>query len=427
MKWVVAAVAVALVVTGATRVGAGQLGPTIPTNCTAHTTFGEAPDLAGDYRCAGIAIEYHSAGVAYSPGPIWAGQWLFVDEAHQFRVGTCVFNRGLHPTIDVPSSVVEQGFPNDPTGAKSAYLSWRYGDTTDDLTAAGLWAVMQYYAQDAAGSRRAIEASTPLVPSLHTVAAASGRDDIETMAVALDSEAQRLAGEWSVAVTLDMTGRVETRLTAAGQPIGGVPITLLVSGQDDPLQIITDADGVATTTVEIGAGTMTVAASAPQPGPALVYRGRPAGPDSEGAQRLVTGGTPNVVTATAMVVVPPDITPTTTTTTTTTTKVPTTTTEVPTITTEATSTTATSTSTTTTTELPTPTTPTVVETVPTTAPLDTVAPVPVVAVQPPRAPLPRTGKGSDGIAFLATGLLVGGVGLVGAVSRRPRKGAAYTR
>ncbi|HSB88118.1 MAG TPA: hypothetical protein VLD86_17525, partial [Ilumatobacteraceae bacterium] len=155
MKRVMVLLVVATLVFGVTRARAGQLGDQIPSHCTAHATFDDGPDYAGDYRCAGLAIEFHTAGVAFSPGPIWAGQWLFVDESGQFRVGSCVFNRGLHPTITVPSVVVPQSFPNDPTGTKSAYLTWRYGDTTDNLTAAGMWAVMHYYAQDGAGSRRA--------------------------------------------------------------------------------------------------------------------------------------------------------------------------------------------------------------------------------------------------------------------------------
>ena len=155
-----------------------------------------------DYRCAGIAIEFHTAGVAFSPGPIWAGQWLFVDESGQFRVGSCTFNRGIHPTIDFPSAVVTQTFPNDPTGAKGAYLTWRYGDTTDDLTAAAMWAVFHYYAQDGAGTRRAANGAAALVPSLDMVARASGRDDIQARAIELDAEANRFAGTWALSVAV---------------------------------------------------------------------------------------------------------------------------------------------------------------------------------------------------------------------------------
>ncbi|MEY2416635.1 MAG: hypothetical protein QOH53_1969, partial [Ilumatobacteraceae bacterium] len=57
--------------------GADQLGTQIPSNCVAHVSFDRSADLVDDYRCAGLAIEFHTAGVAYSPGPIWAGQWLF--------------------------------------------------------------------------------------------------------------------------------------------------------------------------------------------------------------------------------------------------------------------------------------------------------------------------------------------------------------
>ncbi|MDP9465020.1 MAG: hypothetical protein M3P52_10375, partial [Actinomycetota bacterium] len=153
-------------------VDAIQLGVQIPSNCVAHTSFTGGADLVDDYRCAGLAIEFHTSGVSFSPGPIWAGQWLFVDEGGQFRVGSCTFNRGIHPTIDAPSSVVAQPFPNDPTGAKGAYLTWRYGDTTDNLTAAAMWAVFHFYARDAAGTNRAANGLAPLVPALETVARA---------------------------------------------------------------------------------------------------------------------------------------------------------------------------------------------------------------------------------------------------------------
>ena len=101
-----------------------------------------------DWRCAGLAIDFHTSGAAASPGPIWAGQWLFVDEAGQYRVGSCTLNRGVHPTIGAASSLVTQSLPLDPDGGKAAYLTWRYGDTTDDLIAAAVWAVLHYYAQD---------------------------------------------------------------------------------------------------------------------------------------------------------------------------------------------------------------------------------------------------------------------------------------
>ena len=154
-----------------------------------------------------------------SPFPIWAGQWLFTDEAGEFRVGTCTFNRGMHPTIAVPSHVVGQAFPNDPTGAKGAYLTWRYGDTTDDLTAAAMWAVFHYYAQDAAGSNRATNPATPLVPSLDGIAADSGRADLQHMALALDAEARKMSGEWTLSVSARSDGTVVATLLAGGVPV----------------------------------------------------------------------------------------------------------------------------------------------------------------------------------------------------------------
>jgi hypothetical protein len=45
----------------------------------------------------------------------------------------------------------------------------------------------------------------------------------------------------------------------------------------------------------------------------------------------------------------------------------------------------------------------------------------------PPAPLPRTGKGPDLISYLATALVVAGIGIVGVAGRRPPRGVIYTR
>jgi hypothetical protein len=428
--------------------GAGQLGTQIPSNCVEHISFEGSPDLVDDYRCAGLAIEFHTAGVAYSPGPIWAGQWLFRDEIGQFRVGSCTFNRGIHPNIDSPSMIVAQQFPNDPTGAKGAYLAWGYGDATDNLTAAAMWAVFHYYAQDDAGTRRAANGAMALVPSLDMVAQASGRDDIQALAIALDAEAALFAGTWTISATVDAAGQIEVRVFAGTQPVLGARVTLLVSGQDSPTTVETDAAGLARATMSVAPGAMTVVATTSSPGPVSVYRGSPAGPDPQGAQNLVTAGTPRIISATATIDVPVPPTTTTTTilppetTTTVTTTLPptttsTTTTTLPPPTTTSTSTTLpqTSTTSTSTTLLP-EATPTVSPqtTTTTTAPPETVTTtasllsttttavfIPVVEVSPPAPPLPRTGTGSDLISYLGTSLLVAGIGIVGVCSRRPSR------
>ncbi len=434
----------AVVITAPVSAGADQLGAQVPSNCVAHVSFDGGVDLVDDYRCAGIAIEFHTAGVAFSPGPIWAGQWLFVDEAGQFRVGSCTFNRGIHPTIDFPSAVVGQSFPNDPSGAKGAYLTWRYGDTTDNLTAAAMWAVFHYYAQDGAGTRRAANGAAPLVSSLDMVARASGRADIQARAVELDAEAVSFAGTWVISVAVGADGGIDVALIVGTQPVVGATITLLLSGQDVPVAMQTDAGGLAHSTMPVVPGRMTVVASTSAPAPALVYRGRPAGPDPNGAQRLITGGAPGVVSATAMVDVPIATTTSTTTVPPTTTLPPTTTVPVtvpPTTTTTTTSTTlppTTSSTSTSTTMVPATTTstdntiaPTVVEVAPPSVPPASTGPevVPVAEVLPP-APgpaLPHTGKGSDVISYVATALLVAGIGIVGVASRRPRRRVIYTR
>src|SRR4051794_26088349 len=193
----------------------------VPDGCIEHTTFGGGPDYAGDYRCAGLAIDYHRGGAARSPYPIWAGQWLFADENGAYRKGSCTFNRGIHPTIAGPSALVAQDLPHDPTGAKSAYLTWKYGATTDDLTAAALWADFHFYAQDAAGSNRSFVASAPLVDALDHVAEASGRQDVEDAAIRLDAEAEAHAEPFAVAVEIAVDGHGRATVTSGATPIAG--------------------------------------------------------------------------------------------------------------------------------------------------------------------------------------------------------------
>ncbi|HEY0518165.1 MAG TPA: hypothetical protein VGC84_01635, partial [Ilumatobacteraceae bacterium] len=390
MKRALAIAFVALAVSVPASVGAGPLGTQMPANCVAHTSFDGSPDLVDDFRCAGIAIEFHTAGVALSPAPIWAGQWLFKDEAGQFRVGSCTFNRGIHPTIDAPSFPVAQQFPNDPTGAKGAYLTWRYGDTTDDLTAAAMWAVFHFYAQDSAGTRRATNAFAPLIPSLQGVATASGRADIQALAIALDAQAASFAGEWAISVTLSIDGSIDATVVAGTQPVAGATVMLLVSGQDAPMTLQTGSAGTARSTMSVVPGVMTVVASTAAPGPAAVYRGSPAGPDPQGAQRLVTGGVPRVIAATATVDV--SVAPTTTTTTiapTTTTTIAPTTIAPTTMTTIAPITTIAET---TTTGTAIPDTTTTSTTVPVSvAAVTTVPPAEEVLPPIPGSPLPRTG------------------------------------
>jgi hypothetical protein len=364
-------------------------------------------------------------------------------------VGSCTFNRGIHPNIDSPSAIVAQQFPNDPTGAKGAYLTWGYGDTTDNLTAAAMWAVFHYYAQDDAGTRRAANGAVALVPSLDMVAQASGRDDIQTLAIALDAEAALFAGTWTISATVDLAGQIEVRVFAGTQPVLGARVTLLVSGQDSPTTVETDAVGLAHATMSVAPGVMTVVATTSSPGPVAVYRGSPAGPDPQGAQNLVTAGSPRIISATATIDVPAP--PTTTTTTTLPPETTTTTTLPPETTTTTTTTLPPPTTSTTTTTLPPPTTSSTPTTVPqttttststtllpeqtSTAPpqttttnpappettTTTAAFIPVVEVLPPAPPLPRTGKGSDLISYLGTSMVVAGIGIVGVCSRRPSR------
>lgn len=405
---------------------AGQMGVTMPSNCVAHISFSGTADADGDYRCAGVAISYHTGGVARSPFPIWAGQWLFTDESGKFHVGSCTFNRGEHPTIEQPSHPVDQYFPNDPTGAKGAYLTWRYGDTTDNLTAAAMWAVFHYYAQDAAGTNRASNGTAPLVPSLDGIAADSGSAELQTRAQQLNHEAVQFSGQWQLTVSLDIDGLVTASLMSGTAPVPDQPISVLVSGTDRTLATTTGTDGAATVTVPLAAGIVTVVATASAPGPAAIFRGTPASPDPQGAQTLVTGGAPSALSATAHLEVgAPTTTVSTTTTTVPATTVPASTTAPATTTLPETTTTVTEATTSTATTLAETTTSVASE-----SPTATTAPVVEVTAIPSTIPLavslPRTGGGGvGGVAYFATALMVGGVGLLGTLRRRDS--LAYTQ
>ena len=413
---------------------AGQMGTSIPSNCVAHSSFSGGTNVSGDYRCAGLAINYHNSGASSSPFPIWAGQWLFKDGDGQFRVGSCTLNRAEHPTVAYPSYPVSQSFPNDPTGAKGAYLTWRYGETTDNMTAAAMWALYHFYAQDAAGSNRASSATAPLVPSLSGIAVDSGSAELQARAQQLNHEAVQYSGQWQLTVSIGSDGVVTATLMSGTNPVPQQPISVLVSGSDNPFAATTGSDGTATVTVPTAAGTVTVVANAVAPGSSLVFRGTPASPDPHGAQTLVTGGVPSALSATAQLEVAP----------TTTTAVPETTTTVPettstvpaTTTTAVPETTTTIPETTTTVAAATTTIPETTTTIAgTTTSLAVEAPtttsiVPVVVPTTPDAivrivTLPRTGGGGDSsMAYFGTALLVGGIGLLGTLRRR--SALAYT-
>ena len=443
----------------------------IPGNCVAHTTFVTGGrDYPDDYRCSGQAIPFHTAGVGHSPFPIWAGQWLLIDEAGGFRLGLCTFNRGIHPTIDAPSTPIAQALPNDPDGAKSAYLTWRYGQTTDDTLAAGLWAVFHYYAQDAAGSNRSANASAPLVPALSIVGAASGRVDLQELAMSLDAEAALYTSPFVMEISLSSDGVGRASVRSGANLVQGAVVRVEVTGAafDDESTVATlTTDGAGSAAFEVvgPAQTVSVIAASTAPGPAQVYRAAAADPLGHVPQTLVTAGAPLPMIAGASIVleapsttteapspttteapVPATTTPATpvaTTTevpppptTTTTTEVPpppttTTTTEVPSPPPTTTTTEELTTPVTTTTEIPATTTTEIpasasASTAPAPAPpeapvVEQLAPPPETVAVPETAPeaLPRTGSSSSP-AYIATSLLVAGIGMIGAIRRRLR-------
>ena len=406
------------------------LTQTLPAHCAEHVPLDGGLDYVGDYHCGGLAVSYHVDGVGQSPYPIWAGQWLFADQGGVLRKGWCTFNRGIHPTIGSAASLVAQSFPNDPTGLKRAYLTWRYGDTSDDLTAAGLWAVFHYYAQDAAGANRASKASSPLVGSLDLVAAASGRPDIATRAIELDAEAKHYVEPFAIEVELTADGTGEAQVLAGSAAVGSVSVALTLDGAtfDDGAttrSVITDASGGARFHVEGADDAVAgVTAVVDAPSPAQVYRGAPADPSAMYAQTLLTsGGTTRLVAQTTIELLTPATTSPTTTAPTTTTP----TTNTPTTTTSATTTSAAPIET----LPPAPSTDPAATLVMTPADVTSVAPPPVavpdttpalsvsvpVEGDVPRR-LPSTGRTAIGISYWATTFVVAGVGIVGAIRRR---------
>lgn len=408
---------------------AGPLGTTIPAHCVDHTTFEPGgADAAGDLRCAGLAIDFHHGGPQRSPQPLWAGQWLFVDEAGQYRVGSCTFQRGVHPSTLGPSTPVAQHFPLDVDGRRRAYLTWRHGDTTDHLTAAALWAVFHFYAQDSAGSSRSTNPDASLVPDLTQLTEMTGNQQLEDLAVALDAEAAHLSGAPALTLTFAAGDIVAASVVAGSVPFSGVPVT--ITSGPHTFALVTGPDGTATAEVPLGDAGGVVSATASVPGDAVVYAGPPAAPDPNGVQTLLTAGTPAEVravterpstTTTTTATLPPTTTTTTTLPpTTTTTTLPPTTSPPTTLPPETTSTLASTTVAETTISAPDASVAFAPPETTTTTPRTTET-VEVLAPPPPPGPpvtLPRTGSESNGPAYAGTALLVAGIGLLGAISRR---------
>jgi LPXTG-motif cell wall-anchored protein len=412
----VIAAAVALAVAPGSA-GARQAAAELPPGCRPYSD-------AGDYACAGLELRFHTSGTSAATSDIWAGQWLFTDDAGNYRLGSCTFNRGLHPRADDPAHRIEQALPNDPGHRKSAYLTWRYGATTDHLTAAALWAIFHYYAQDPAGSSRAADPTSPLVPSLDMVAHASGRADLQQRAIELDAEAARYAGPFRMRSSVAGTA-VTVTVIVNGNGVPGVPVIV------DGAALVTDAAG--TVTVEASPGA-TVRATASMPGAPEVYLAAPLRPHQYGGQSLITAGPPDLNETAANVPQPP------TTTTTSTTVAPTTTTTAPTTvapTTSAPSTTSTTPTTTSTTSTVPPTTAATTTLPPTTStttmpPIDApttippatstsivveIAPPPLPSAPPPPSTLPETGS-TETVAAAAALVLGAGVGALVGLRRR---------
>ncbi|MEI2704063.1 MAG: hypothetical protein V9E89_02115 [Ilumatobacteraceae bacterium] len=209
----------------------------VPGGCVAHKSD---PDVPGDYRCGGLFLAYHTGGPNAAGGKLWAGRWLFRDANGRLRVGSCTFNRGIHPTIDGRARRVTQQLPNDPGALRSGYLAWRYR-SANALTYAGLWALFHWYAQDAAGANSSGDAGAPLVPSLNRIAEMGGRQDVEARAKELNAEAERYATPWTLDLGLAGDGAVVATIRSGERPVRGVKVTFTVAGRTEVLT--TNDDG----------------------------------------------------------------------------------------------------------------------------------------------------------------------------------------
>lgn len=161
------------------------------------------------------------------------------------------------------------------------YLTWRYlsGGSLSDSNAAGLtiatWALV--------GAQRNGGGDVWNGGDLSVAVLGIGpRDDIESAAIALVGEATRRRGPWNLAASpFDGTGAVTVRLSGAGGPISGEPVTFTSADGAWTEQAITNDDGLATVTP--AAGTPSVRAVANGPGHAIEYA-------AAGVQRLAVAG-----------------------------------------------------------------------------------------------------------------------------------------
>ena len=121
----------------------------IPDGCVEHTSFNGGVDYSGDYR---YGIRDRLPPQRRRPFAVSnVGGSVAVRRRGRRVPDGIVHVQSRHPPHDPRSSTpVATTFPNDPTGRRRAYLTWKYGSTQDDLVAAGLWAVFHYYTQDTA-------------------------------------------------------------------------------------------------------------------------------------------------------------------------------------------------------------------------------------------------------------------------------------
>ncbi len=161
------------------------------------------------------------------------------------------------------------------------YLTWRYlsGGSLSDSNAAGLtiatWALVGAQRNDGGYVWNGGDLSVDVL-------GIGPRDDIESAAIALVGEATRRRGPWNLAASpFDGTGAVTVRLSGAGGPIPGEPVTFTSADGAWTEQAITNDDGLATVTP--AAGTPSVRAVANGPGQAIEYA-------AAGVQRLAVAG-----------------------------------------------------------------------------------------------------------------------------------------
>jgi uncharacterized repeat protein (TIGR01451 family) len=246
---------------------------------------------ASSTHCAGNTVTLTDGGGNFQSR--WMGQYAVqTSGGSQWWMTYCLRDDQSHPNVTsdgtiVPTLIDINGAPVT-LNPKYSYVTWKWGDTSDNNEASAVWMLGHYYAQDVTGSGNVI------VPNLN----ASNNATINALAQAMDTEAGFFVGSWTVNFNLNVppawtgssTSGTLTLLSGAGVPLQNTVVNLSATGGSvSPSSVTTNASGQATFTYSSTGGVVTVNGSVSGPGNYLVVD--PPG----GADQLVgtSGGSQN--------------------------------------------------------------------------------------------------------------------------------------